>query len=249
MNLDQRRPLALDRTLEDDAVPVSPQTLPLTGKTLPDYLVATYHWAYLSPLGLAVFDHPAMVSAILWGNSRRLQRAAFAEIQPGQTVLQPACVYGDFSSRLARHLGPSGRLDVIDVAPIQVENCRRKLVDLFQARVWLADAAYPGQDVYDVVCCFFLLHELPADYKHKVVNGLLARMAPGGKAVFVDYHRPARFHPLRGVMNLVFRFLEPFAQDLCDHAIADYAERPEAFAWSTETYFGGLYRKTVARRL
>ena len=48
---------------------------------------------------------------------------------PGTEVLQLACVYGDLSPRLARHLGRSGRLDFVEIAPIQVANTRTKLND------------------------------------------------------------------------------------------------------------------------
>ena len=49
---------------------------------VPDYLKDTYHWAYLNPLGVRLFDHPFIVRAILWGNYDRLKRAACEEIEP-----------------------------------------------------------------------------------------------------------------------------------------------------------------------
>ena len=42
-------------------------------------------------------------------------------------TLQVACVYGDFTPKLAQRLAPAARLDVIDVAPIQLDNLRRKI--------------------------------------------------------------------------------------------------------------------------
>ena len=75
---------------------------------LPAYLVEHYRWAYLRPASLKVFDHNAVVSAILWGCYGLLKRAAFGEFRTGQRVLQAACVYGDLSPRLAGLLGPGG---------------------------------------------------------------------------------------------------------------------------------------------
>ena len=83
---------------------------------IPDYLEENYWWAYLRPASLKVFDHTPVVSAILWGYYRRLKRAAFVELDPGQKVLQAACVYGDFSPRLAKLLGAEGRLEFIVVS-------------------------------------------------------------------------------------------------------------------------------------
>lgn len=66
--------------------------------------------------------------------------------------------------------------------------------------------------------------------------------------MFVDYHVPVRWHPLRGVMRQVYAHLGPFAEAMWHHEIADFARDPEPYAWRTETCFGGLYQKTVAVR-
>jgi len=214
---------------------------------VPGYLEEVYSWAYLSPRNVALLDRPWVVWAILWANYGKLLRATLAEMRPGERVLQPACVYGDFSPRLAAHVGPQGRLDVSDVAPLQVANCRRKLKPFPHARACIRDAADLNGD-YDAVCCFFLLHELPDAYKYKVVDALLDSVAPGGRVVFVDYHRPHGAHPLKPAMSLIFRTLEPFAKVLWSREIRDFASNPARFAWSKQTYFAGMYQKTVARR-
>lgn len=216
---------------------------------IPAYLTETYAWAYLHPASVRCFDRPIVVSAILWGNSGRLKRLVLAEIRRGQRVLQAACVYGDFSRELALHIGPRGRLDIVDIVPLQVANCRRKLKDLPQARVHLADAARPGGGPYDAVCCFFLLHEIPDDHKRKVVDGLLGSVVEGGKAIFVDYHSPPRLHPLRTPTGFVFDCLEPFAKTLWRREITSFASAAAGFTWRKETCFGGLYQKVVAQRV
>lgn len=216
---------------------------------LPDYLETHYWWAYLRPASIALFDSRPIVSAILWGNYRLLQRALIAELDMGMSVLQAGCVYGDLSPRLASVVAPDGRLEVIDIAPIQVANCRRKLIGFPHARATVADAALPRPAVHDVAASFFLLHELPDERKRRTVNALLDSIKPGGKAVFIDYHAPHRLHPLRPVMRFVFAWLEPFAARLWQREIESFAARPGEFAWRKTTYFGGLYQKVVATRL
>lgn len=233
----------------DNVVERAPLSEPIPREPeVPAYLRDTYHWAYLSPRGVQILDRPSIVSLILWGNYHRLRRATFAEFASGEAVLQPACVYGNFSIDLARHLGSEGRLDITDISSIQVEMSRRKFRDIPQIKVELADAATVAGASYDSVCCFFLLHEVPDDYKRRIVNRLLSLVGPLGKVVFVDYHRPRPWHPLKPVMATVFRLLEPFADTLWRHEIADFADRPGDFEWSKETYFGALYQKVVARR-
>lgn len=219
---------------------------------IPDYLARTYTWAYLSRHTLPWLDRPEVVSAILWGNANRLMQAAVAEFSAGERVLQAASVYGDFSPMLARQVGASGELDVLDVAQIQVDNTRRKLAGLPWARVRQADLA--GSDIgvaarsRDAVCCFFLLHEVPDDARRRIVDNLLATVRVGGKVVFTDYHQTRWWNPLRPVMALVFRTLEPYAPSLLGQDITRLSPQGADFTWHKTTRFGGLYQKVVGIR-
>lgn len=215
---------------------------------LPAYLCDVYRWAYLDRANARLLDHDAIVAAILLGNHRRLRRALISEIAPGQHVLQAAHVYGCLVQEIARRVGTDGRLDVVEVAPLQAALCRRKLSGLAQARVRLADAAEPGPPAYDVVSCFFLLHEMPDAKKRAVVDALLARVAPRGKAVFIDYHEPASWHPLRWPLGRMFDRVEPFARSLWRHEVRHFATDAAAFSWEKETLFGGVYQRVIARR-
>lgn len=221
----------------------------INADVLPEYLRQTYSWAYLNHRTLPWLDRSLVVSAILWGNAARLMRAAVAEFSPGSSVLQAACVYGVFSPMLAEQVGAKGTLDVVDVAPIQISNVRKKLAAYPQAVARLADLSEPlGECTYDGVCCFFLLHEVPENQRRQIVDNLLAAVEPGGKAVFVDYHRCARWNPLAPVMNLVFHTLEPYAPSLLDTPIESMSARATAFDWTHRTLFGGLYQHVVAVR-
>lgn len=215
---------------------------------LPDYLERHYWWAYLRPTSLRLFDHPAVVSAILWGQYRRLSDAALAEVRAGQRVLQLACVYGDLTPRLRDRLGPDGRLEVVDAAQIQIKNLAAKLGYDRRVRLRVADAAASGPGRFDVVLCFFLLHELPDGQKRRVVDAALARLAPSGRAVFVDYARPARWHPLGPVMRAVFGLLEPFAIGMWRRPVRSLSSTPDRFRWRERRVFGRLHQIVTAER-
>lgn len=214
---------------------------------VPAYLKETYYWCYLHPRNVRWLDREMVVKIILWWQHNKLQRAAFSEIPPGCSVLQPAAVYGHFSKNLAQHVGTNGKLKVIDVAPIQVRNTSVKLAHYTQAEVCLANAAILDDEVYDVVLCYFLLHELPDDYKVKVIDNLLRKIKPDGKLVFVDYHKPHWAHPIKPITSLVFDTLEPFAKTLWRKSIRNLASEPELYEWRQTTYFGGLFQKVVVQ--
>jgi ubiquinone/menaquinone biosynthesis C-methylase UbiE len=221
---------------------------PAAAPAIPDYLQETYRWAYLDSRNAKYLDHEVVVNTILWWQHRRLERSAFREIEPGQRVLQSACVYGNFSPILAQRIGPDGCLVVVDVAQVQVRNCRRKLADYKYATVRHENLLYLRGEKFDAVCCYFLLHELPDDCKYDMTRVLLDSVRRGGKVVFVDYHKPHWAHPLRLVSGFIFDVLEPYAKGLWRHEIMEFAGNDERFDWRKETYFGGLYQKVVATR-
>lgn len=224
-----------------------------TTVAIPEYLQKTYWWAYLHPRAVHIFERQWLVNLILWGNFARLRDTALQEM--GEVIhgriLQVACVYGDFTEHLVRRLGPQGRLDVIDVAPIQIRNLQAKLKNPRQVTVLRQDStALQFEDAsHDAAIVFFLLHEQPADVRRKTITEALRITKPGGKIVFVDYHRPHRFNPFRYIMVPILRTLEPFAMDMWRGEIADWlpAEMPAAQV-AKQTYFGGLYQKVVITR-
>ena len=248
MNVQYRNTASRVLSPANVAVTFPPQR-PYVAPHIPAYMRQTYTWAYINPTSVRWLDNDFVVGAILWGQHRRLERETLTEFEPGQRVFQSAHVYGSFIPQLARRLGPQGSLDVIDIVPVQVAHCRDKLQGLSRAEVRLGNAAEdPPDGPYDAVCCYFLLHEVPGDMKRRIVNAVLGAVEPGGKAVFVDYHRPRWWHPLKWLMALVFLALEPYAPALWEREIADYADHPELSAWRKQTYFGGLYQKVVAER-
>lgn len=217
---------------------------------VPSYLRDVYSWAYLTPRLAGWLDRQVVVQTILWGNAQRLIGDVLAEVKPGDRVFQPAAVYGDFSRQLAAKIGSKGQLDVRDIAPLQVSLTRRKLADLPQAHVSRGDAADPDEQRVDVVTCFFLLHEVPDAVKIQITRAMLALAKPGGRVVFVDYHRPHRLHPLKPLMRKIFDWLEPFARSMWSREIHDLAgSAGNEFRWAKRTRFGGMYQIVVAERV
>lgn len=219
---------------------------------VPEYLSRTYWWAYLHPRAVWLFERQWLVNLILWGNFGTLRDAALEQIDrsQGRRILQVACVYGDFTPRLAHQLDRDSVLELVDVAPIQLSNARRKLAsqsNVFLHRQDSADLRF-ADGAFDEVIVFFLLHEQPAEVRAKTIKEALRVIRPGGKAVFVDYHLPNRWNPLRYVMTPILKLLEPFALDLWQQEIMHWAPsgfRPRSIR--KRTFFGGLYQMLVLR--
>lgn len=222
----------------------------LPATPIPDYLRNVYTWAYLTPWLTGLLDRQVVVQAILWGNAQRLIGDVLAEVNSGDRIFQPAAVYGTFSRQLAQRVGRDGRLDISDIAPLQVALTRQKLAGLPQVHVACRNAVDPEPREFDAVACFFLLHEVPDDVKVQIVQAMLRLVRPGGKVIFIDYHRPHRWHPLKPVMQRVFAWLEPFALAMWSREIEDLAgTSAAAFRWSKRTRFIGLYQTVTAERV
>lgn len=217
--------------------------------TVPRYLQETYWWAYVHPRAVRLFERQWLVNLILWGNFAKLRDAALdalGERLPGRT-LQVACVYGDFTPRLAQRVADGGSLDVVDVLPIQLANLGRKLDDGAPVRLIHRDASdLRFEDgTYDRVALFFLLHEMPLDVRRRTLSEALRVLKPGGELVIVDYHRPARWHPFRPLMHWILRRFEPFAHDLWAHEVSEWLPEGRVASLGKRTYWGGLYQKLV----
>jgi ubiquinone/menaquinone biosynthesis C-methylase UbiE len=225
--------------------------IPVAVPPIPDYLQETYSWAYLHPKSFWFFEREWVVNLILWGNMKKLTNAVLDEMDDLQQsrVLQVACVYGDFSNRLASHLGQSqSKLSVVDVAPIQIRNIENKLRSHDNVSIHHQDStslSFPDNS-FDETVVFFLLHEQPEDARRKTIAQAIRVTRPGGRVIFVDYHGPSRSNPMRYVMWPILTLLEPFAMDLWRKELPEYMPANITTEQLSSTfYFGGLYQKVI----
>lgn len=200
--------------------------------SVPEYLVSTYWWAYVSPKAIKFFERPWLANLILWGNYRRLGDAALTALGAGLegSTLQVACVYGDLTPRVAAALPEGSSLTVVDVVQGQLENLARKMPPTGPGRsvqLQLANSAsLPfAHGSFHRALLFFLLHEMPEDVRRATLAEALRVLRPGGRLVIVDYHQPTAWHPLRLPMEGVLRALEPFAMDLWNHPLETWLPR------------------------
>lgn len=218
--------------------------------TVPAYLQKIYWWAYVHPNAVKIFEREWLVNLILFGNYSALRDAALDEIGTDAqgATLQVACAYGDLTPRLRERIAEDGKLHVIDVLPIQLQNLKRKLPRDMRVSLIQRDSAALGfaNASYERALVFFLLHEQPEDVRRRTLAEACRVVKAGGKVVVVDYHRPDNWNPVRHPLRALLRRLEPYADDLWNNEIETYLPQDVKFSSiRKETYFGGLYQKVV----
>ena len=216
---------------------------------IPAYLQDVYNWAYINPKNIKKLDNSFIYHLILFGQGSRLMKMYLEEINEGSNVLQVANVYGNLIKHLANKIGNNGSLDIIDVVPYQLERAKEKLKEYNNVDMWVQDASTPYHRLYDVVGIYFLLHEVPDSIKKKIIENALKQIDENNaKVVFIDYHHPHYFHPVRPILLLVNTFLEPFANALWNREIKDFTNKSHLYNWNKSTIFGGVYQKVVVTK-
>ena len=197
---------------------------------LPKYLTAIYGRIYENLKVSSFLDNPRLLKIFTLGNSSRLIDAALKEIKQSQKVLQIGATFGDQIEQTA-------------------DRAEEKYKYLYSNMRFLRhDGREPLSEKYDVVLVYMLLHELPILSKIQVVNNALSCANENGRVVFIDYHNPGKWHPLRYFVRMFNRLYQPFAEKLWDREIYTLADKKNSFFWRKKTYFGDMYQKAVASR-
>lgn len=180
----------------------------------------------------------------------KLVDAALKNIKINQSVLQLGLVFGNQIDQVAQAIGAYGQYDIFDINGFQVARNQEKYGNIYPAlKIFQQDASTISiKNQYDVVLCFLLLQELPPATKAKVINNALAALKPGGCAVFIDYHNPSPWHPLRYFVRMYNRLRNPFVEKLWDRDIESFARNKSQFVWRKSLYFGGMFQKVVATK-
>ncbi|MBI2612480.1 class I SAM-dependent methyltransferase [Candidatus Kaiserbacteria bacterium] len=222
------------------------------GAPVPAYLEKNYWWAYVRPSAVRFWDRPWLINLILFGKYRTLRDKVlheFGHAISGKT-LQISCCYGELTPRLFECVKKGrGTLDVVDVLPVQLENLKRKLPKDSSVQTFPMDAAlldFPDA-LYEQVLVFFLLHEVPQEYREKIMREALRVLKPGGKIIIADYGAPSCFHPLRYLLLPLLGRLEPTARELWNRELNRILPNEmRAHTWRKTSYFGGLYQMLVS---
>jgi len=185
---------------------------------MPEYLAKNYWWAYLSPIGVNLFDHPFIVNRILWGQYHKIasDTVKLLATESDYSIAEISCAYGEIIPKVGAE-SRANNIYLFDVAPIQVKQARKKIernntqdkFTLFEAN---AENIPLDDNSVDTSLLFFLLHELPEDARKNVLKEAFRITKPGGRVLIADYAPMTTTHLFHKLtfFRKIFEGLEPF---------------------------------------
>ena len=167
---------------------------------VPDYMEKIYTWCYVKPRNVKVLDRQLVVQAsnrwLTWfAMSYSLARSFCNAVAPTASslpryrrnsvprVLTTAAIScpSKWRPAIAKCRNILATEDASWKMPRRTIPRRTKPMTL---RIW---------NVHNLMnrLSFLLLHEVPDDTKYKVINRIMMSVPVGGKAIFIEYHKPA----------------------------------------------------------
>lgn len=219
-----------------------------TSKTkLPPYLTDIYSWLYLNPKLYNFLDNGILLNILTLGYHHLLTEEIKKELSPHAKVLQIGVTLGNQIDQTYNSLNALGSYTIVDIVPQLLEIKREKHLE--QHITWVeGDASKTIKDTYDTIICPMLLHELPPLTRTRLLENIINALKPEGKAIFIDYHLPSSYNPLKYIIRAINRLYQPFAEDLWKKSIRDLTPNAELCTWSKQTLFGDVYQKVVANK-
>lgn len=130
-----------------------------------------------------------------WEKEFHAEAVQLSEAQKGQHVLIVACGTGRGMIELAEAVGPTGRIDALDLSEQMMEQAHVKsekagLTDRIYFKQGNAkDLPYPDE-TFDIVYNAYMLDLIPLDGFDPILNEMNRVLKPGGKLVLLNMSKP-----------------------------------------------------------
>lgn len=206
---------------------------------------------------IKLVDFQPIISAILLFQYDRLVSHIVAELREqnlrNQDVLITSCAFGNVIPRVVDASVASGvrRVHLVDLIENELIHAKGKLGTLAGKVEFSAANATAMQHANASVAAnviFFLLHELPDALKREALDEAARTIAPGGKLLLAEFHRPD-WALLRGLSWLYFKVFEPLGLALWDRQDpVKYLESLGGWDCQRTTYCFGNFQVVVATK-
>lgn len=206
---------------------------------------------------IKLLDFQPIISAILLFQYHRIVSKIIAELGRqdlhNRKLLITSCAFGNVIPRVVDAAVRAGveRVMVADIIRNELVHAQGKLdqwsgkVDFIEEN---ATAMKQADGAFDVNVIFFLLHELPHPLKVQALREAGRVLAPGGKLLVAEFHRPELW-VLRALSWTYFKVFEPLGLALWDtHDPLRCLESMGGWSCERTTYFYGNFQIITASK-
>jgi ubiquinone/menaquinone biosynthesis C-methylase UbiE len=194
---------------------------------------------------ILLFQYDALVSKIV----AEIAHAAVANMR----VLVTSCAFGNVIPRVVRASVEAGarRILVTDLIANELTHAHSKLgadADRVEFVLDNATSLKEPDGTVDINVIFFLLHELPHPMKIQALREAGRVLAPGGKLLLAEFHRPT-VPILQALSWLYFTVFEPLGLALWStHDPVRCLEEMGGWTCERSTYLFGNFQVVVATK-
>ena len=143
-----------------------------------------------------VLHKAAAYDLMLWLVTRGRERAfrekmlQFAQLQPGDAVLDVGCGTGTLAILAKRQVGPTGEVCGIDASPEMIARAQRKARRAgiqVSFKESFAQSLPFSEGSFDVVMTTVMLHHLPKKARAELAGEMRRVLKPGGRVLAIDF--------------------------------------------------------------
>lgn len=206
---------------------------------------------------IKLVDFQPIISAILLFQYHRLVSKIISELKQSdlrnKKVLITSCAFGNAIPRVVKAAVQAGveRVLIADIIHNELVHAKSKLGEFSGKVDYVEDNATSmkqADGTVDANVIFFLLHELPHHLKGRALSEAGRMLAPGGKLILAEFHRPELW-VLRALSWTYFKVFEPLGLALWDtHDPLNCLENMGGWTCERTTYFFGNFQIITATK-
>lgn len=215
--------------------------------SLPPYMQSLYNKIYSNSFWSGIMDDSRIANIVTLGADKKLTADVVKEIARNAHVLQIGLTFGDEIEQVYRKICKQGKFDIFDISELQLSRATQKFGH-YNINLIKKDATESWQEKYDVIICYNLLSEIPAQSRNKIMTNALNSLSNGGKALFIDCCKPEKYNLLRFPLKLFNLLYKPFSLDLWNKPIENMTDVKNNFRWHHTYYYGKMFQKVIAIR-
>ena len=206
---------------------------------------------------IKLVDFQPIISAILLFQYHRLVSKIVSDLKRldlrNKKVLITSCAFGNVIPRVVKAAVQTGaeRVLIADIIHNELIHAESKLGE-FSGKVDYveenATSMKQPDGTVDANVIFFLLHELPHHLKGRALSEAGRMLAPGGKLLLAEFHRPELW-VLRALSWTYFKVFEPLGLALWDtHDPLNCLEDMGGWTCERTTFFFGNFQVIAATK-